>query len=173
MTDYYVNNKKIDIVILAGSRDFGRCQIASRVPVSWWPVLGRPVIERVVRALAAQGIGNACVCSEGDISPFKALEDEIPGISLSFFREPLRAGTAGCIRDTVGMNGGELIVVVPASMICPPDIDGLVRAHLEQDAILTAVLNPDNDETLTGSSSGIYVCNRKIWNIFLREVTVI
>jgi exosortase len=154
--------EKASVVILAGSRDFGRCQIASRMPVSLWPVLGRPAIERVIRALAAQGIENACVCSEGDVSPFKELEAEIPGIDLNYFQEPLRAGTAGCIRDTIGMKGGGLIVVIPASIICLPDINGLVRAHLEHNAILTAALNPDNEETLTNSSTGIYICDRKV-----------
>jgi exosortase len=154
--------EKASVVILAGSRDFGRCQIASRMPVSLWPVLGRPAIERVIRALAAQGIENACVCSEGDISPFKELEAKIPGIDLNFFQEPLRAGTAGCIRDTIDMKRGELIVVIPASMICLPDIKGLLRAHLEHNAILTAALNPDNEETLTSSSTGIYICDGKV-----------
>ena len=35
------------VIILVGSRDFGRCPLASRLPAALWSVLGRPALERL------------------------------------------------------------------------------------------------------------------------------
>lgn len=37
------NKQLIKAIILAGSRDFGRCPIASRLPAALWPVMDRLV----------------------------------------------------------------------------------------------------------------------------------
>jgi exosortase len=154
--------ENINVVILAGSKDFGRCRIASRTPVSKWPFIGRPVIERVIRSLGIQGVREITVCSEQDVGDFAAFYDEIRDIKLNFVEEPLRAGTAGCVRDAVSGRQKETTVVIPAAMVRPPDINGLICAHFEQKADLTAALNPCDEQEAVGTSTGIYVCNKKV-----------
>ncbi|MHC4630786.1 MAG: hypothetical protein ACYS9C_05885, partial [Planctomycetota bacterium] len=53
-------------IILAGSRDFGRCPLALRLPTALWPVAGKAVLECLVVHLANQGIKEAIICSNGD-----------------------------------------------------------------------------------------------------------
>ncbi len=158
MTTNRAEQDSVTVVILAGSRDFGRCPIASRLPASLWPVLGQPALVRVIKNLAAQGFREVCVCSEGGVGSFKKLVVEDLGVKLRFLEEPFRAGTAGCIRDAVGSRTKKLIVVVPAAMVSPPDINTIVRAHLRQKADLTAVLSSRRQDLLE-TSTGIYVCN--------------
>ena len=157
-----VHKHNIKAVILAGSRDFGRCPIASRLPVSLWPVLGRPAFERVVRSVSAQGIRDICVCSEEGIEPFKSLMVNIPGLRLRYFEEPSRVGTAGCVRDAIDNGEDEIIVVLTAAIVCPPDVNELVCAHIEQKSNLTAAFCPGREGALPGSSMDIYVCDRTV-----------
>ncbi len=154
--------EKVNVLILAGSRDFGRCKIASHVPVCLWPVLGRPVIEIAIRNLVNQGVKEIIICSEEKIGNFKTLAAEIPKIHLSFIEESLRAGTAGCLRDAIRGRNKDMTIVIPAAMISLPDIKDLLTAHLEQKADLTVVFNPGHENNELGTSTGIYVCGRKI-----------
>jgi len=39
------SKKLIKAIILVGSRDFGRCQLAGRLPTALWPVAGKPVVS--------------------------------------------------------------------------------------------------------------------------------
>ena len=153
---------KIQVVILAGSKDFGRCPIASRLPLSLWPILGRPAIERVLKNLRYQGIREVSVCSEGGIGSFKPLMANMPDIQLKIFEEPFRAGTAGCIRHASSGAKESLIVVISANVVCSPDIESLVCSHIEQKADLTAVFNPGRGKSMSATSAGIYVCSRAV-----------
>ncbi len=161
MTGYCVYIDKVNIVILAGGRDFGRCPIASRLPVSLWPVFQQPAVERVVKAVSDQGIKNVYVCYEGDLDAF---EIQKPGsdFHLSLQNEPLRVGTAGCLRDAAEENFDGLFVVIPASIIHTPDINFLVESHLRQKAVLSAVLNPGYEKSPRGGSAGLYVCDKTV-----------
>ena len=153
----------IKAIILAGSHDFGRCALASRLPTALWPVVGKPVLERLLTSLADQGIKQATICSNGEDS---LLEESIHAddrLELNFLDEPLPVGTAGCIREAAGNETDALLLVLPASIICPPKIDVLIKTHREGQSDLTVMFNPDcgNGKSL-GEPAGIYVCNPAI-----------
>jgi len=62
-----MNNKQpVKVIILAGSRDFGRCILPSRLPTALGPVAGKPVLERLLNSLADQSIKQATICSNCD-----------------------------------------------------------------------------------------------------------
>ncbi len=153
----------IKAIILVGSRDFGRCPLTSRLPTALWPVVGKPVLERLLTFLADQGIKQATICSNGEDS---LLEESIHAddrLELNFLDEPLPVGTAGCIREAAGNETDALLLVFPASIICPPKIDVLIKTHREGQSDLTVMFNPDcgNGKSL-GEPAGIYVCNPAI-----------
>ena len=50
-----INTNKIKAIILAGSRDFGRCALASHFPTALWPVLGKPVNDEVIKRQILDG----------------------------------------------------------------------------------------------------------------------
>jgi exosortase len=155
--------QRVKAIILVGNRDFGRCPLASRLPTALWPVLGKSVLERLLKHLADQGIKKAVICGGGASSlPGKMdLTDDRP--ALSFVDETLPVGTAGCIRDAVGDGTEELLMVFPASIVCPPKIDLLIKAHRDGQSDLTVMLNPySHNNTDMDEASGIYVCNPEI-----------
>jgi len=169
----------IKAIILAGSHDFGRCSLASRLPTALWPVAGRPVLEHLLTSLANQGIKQATICSNFAGS---LLEESIRAenrLELNFLDDSLPVGTAGCIRDAagdetdaLGSRKAETLLIFPASIIRPPKIDVLVNAHREGQSDLTVMLNPDcgNADTHAydklgksrGEPAGIYVCRTSI-----------
>jgi exosortase len=81
-------------------------------------------------------------------------------MQLRFLDEPLPVGTAGCIRDAADDETDALLLVLPVSLVCPPNIEPLIRAHQRGRADLTVMFNPacGNGKTL-GKAAGIYVCN--------------
>lgn len=150
----------IKAIILVGSRDFGRCPLASRLPTALWPVAGKPVLERLLSHLADQGIKQAVVCGSGASSLLDKRNLADDRLALSFFDETLPMGTAGCIREVADDGTEELLMVFPAGIVCPPKIDVLVKAHRDGQSDLTVMLNPCcRDNSNMGEASGIYVCN--------------
>ena len=161
------SNKLIKAIILTGSRDFGRCPLASHLPPALWPVMGKPVLEHLLTSLADQGIKQATICSNGDGSLLRESIHADNRLDLNFLDESLPAGTAGCIRDAasdetdaLGSRKAGALLVFPASMVNPPKID------------VTVMFNPgggsadthasDRRSKLQGEPAGIYVCNPTI-----------
>ena len=150
----------VKAIILVGSRDFGRCPLASRLHTALWPVAGKPVLERLLSHLADQGIKQAVICGRcaSSLLDKRNLADD--RLALSFFDEKLPVGTAGCIREAAGDGTEELLMVFPAGIVCPPKIDVLIKAHRDGQSDLTVMLNPCcRNNTDMGEASGIYVCN--------------
>ncbi len=182
-----IKRQKIKAIILAGSRDFGRCPLTSRLPTALWPVAGKTVLEHLLTSLADQGIKQATICSNGDSSPRLLPAGVIESIhadnrmELNFLDESLPVGTAGCIRNAIGddksrssmLDAGcsssienqvsSIVLVFPASMVNPPKVDMLINAHRDGQSDLTVMFNPSygNSKSL-GEPAGIYVCNSAI-----------
>lgn len=154
-----VKRKNIIAVILAGSGDFGRCPIASRLPTVLWPIVGESVLGRLLVYLGKQGISRAVICSNGDTSLLQSSIAEVNSMSLEFLDEQLPVGTAGCLRDAAGGETDKLLLVFSAGIISPPKIDVLISTHRKGCSDLTVMLNPDRgDGNMQGEASGIYVC---------------
>jgi len=152
--------RNVKAVILVGNSDFGRCPLASRLPPALWPVAGKPALERLLNHLADQGIKQAVVCGGGAalLLAQAILTDD--RLDMDFFDESLPVGTAGCIRGGVNDRTDELLMVFPASIISPPEVDLLMKAHRKGRSDLTVMLNPGcGDDTYSEQASGIYVCN--------------
>jgi len=158
-----VKRQDIKAVILAGSRDFGRCQLASRLPAALWPVMDKSVLEELLQHLSRQGIKKAVICSNGDSSLLASSIHAHNRMELKFLDEQLPAGTAGCIRDAAGSETDELLVILPAGMISPPKINGLINAHRKARSALTVMFNPGygNGQQI-GEAAGIYICETSI-----------
>ena len=68
-----MNYKKQNIkaVIIAENSDFGRCPLAERLATALWPVLDKPVLERLLHNLSGQGVKQAVICANGNSSLLK------------------------------------------------------------------------------------------------------
>jgi exosortase len=153
----------IKAIILVGNRDFGRCSLASRLPTALWQIAGKTVLEHLLDHLADQGVQKVVICG---CDASSLLNNRTPAdgrLALSFVDEELPVGTAGCVRDAVGYGTKELVIVFPASIVCPPKIDLLIKAHRDGKSDLTVMLNPYYQNNMDiDEASGIYVCNPEI-----------
>jgi exosortase len=158
------SKENIKVVILGGSRDFGRCPIVSRLPAALWPVIGKPSLEHIITGISKQGIRDITVCCNGDSALLqKSIDVSQNTGNIRFLDEPLPMGTAGSIRVAANGEKNNLLVVFPANMVCPPDIGLLISAHRDQAADLTVVFNPgpgDSDEK--GDIANVYICNPSV-----------
>ncbi len=156
-------NQNVKAIILAGSRDFGRCSLESRLPTALWPIAGKPAIEHLLCHLANQGIKQATVCSNGDALLLKESIAAANLMQLNFLDEPLPVGTAGCIRDASNGNKDELFLVFPAAILTPPNVESLIQAHQTGDCGLTVMLKEELEKNGSGNrSAGIYICEPSV-----------
>lgn len=153
----------IRTVVLVGRRDFGRCPLAARLPTALWPIAGRPVLERLLQHVANEGIRRVTVCCGKDASDsIEAIRTD-SRLSMDLVTEELSSGTAGCLRDAVVADPGDLIMVLSGSMVCPPSIGGLIEAHTAGGADLTIAFNPGSPEgLLRGPSAEVYLCRPEV-----------
>ncbi|MHC4640633.1 MAG: exosortase [Planctomycetota bacterium] len=157
------SEKLIKVIILVGSRDFGRCPVTTGLPTALWPVAGKSVLEHLLIQVSNQGIKHATICSRGDSSLLAKSISANCHLELKFLDEQLPLGTAGCIRDAVDNETDGLIVVLPAGMICPPKISTLISAHQKGQSDLTVMFNPgERNGRINGQASGIYICESSI-----------
>jgi len=160
-----MNYKKqnIEAIILVGSRDFGRCAAATRLPTALWPVAGKPVLERLLISLAKEGVDQIVICSNGDSSLLAESINADSRLKIKFLDEQLPVGTAGAIRDAAINEKDKLLLVLPAGMLNPPQIDKLVQAHRNGQSELTVVFNPnDGNGKSLSEPAGIYICETSI-----------
>jgi len=156
-------NQNIKTIILAGSRDFGRCPMESRLPTALWPIAGKSAIEHLLHHLAHQGIKQATVCSNGDTSLLEESIAAANSMQLKFLDEPLPVGTAGCIRDTSSGDEDELFLVFPSGIISSPNVESLIRAHQAGGSDLTVMLKPAlKNGGSQNSTAGIYICEASV-----------
>ncbi|MCL5280973.1 MAG: exosortase [Planctomycetes bacterium] len=150
---------EVRAVVLVGGRDFGRCPLAAHLPTALWPTANKPVLVHLLDHLAKAGFRQAAVCcAEHDAAAVEAVCREA-ALKVGLVVEELTAGTAGCLRDAVGSDPGDLILVLSAGMLAPPALEDLIEAHQAGGADLTMVFNPGPDRG--GSSGGpaeIYLC---------------
>jgi len=127
-------------------------------------------LEHLLRHLSSQGIKQAVICSNGDSSLLQKSIHLTDRIDLEFLDEPLAVGTAGCIRDAVNGKTNilascktELLLILPASIVRPPQIDTLISAHRDGQSDLTVMFNLGcgNSKSL-GEPADIYICETSI-----------
>ena len=159
MSRHFQNRQNIKAIILAGGRDFGRCPLASRLPTALWPIGDRSALERLLRYLSHQEITEAVVCSNGDDSLLQRSITGINSMRLKFLDEPLPVGTAGCIRDAADGDTNALLLVLPAAITSPPDLNMLLKTHRIGRADVTVMFSPGlrHGEQIRCVSE-IYVC---------------
>jgi exosortase len=160
---YPFHGLDVRAVVLVGGRDFGRCPLAAHRPTALWPTANKPVLAHLLDHLAEAGFGQAAVCCAQDDAAAVEAVCRDAALEAVLVVEELTAGTAGCLRDAVGSDPGDLILVLSAGMLAPPAIENLIEAHQAGTAELTVVFNPGPDRgTAPGRPAEIYLCRPEI-----------
>jgi exosortase len=152
-------NWNIRVVVLVGRLDFGRCALAARSPTALWPVPDRPALELLLDRLIRDGVERVVVCCGEEVLADVERVCRPFGEGVRLLQEDLAVGTAGCLRDAVGADPGDVVAAVSGSMISAPSVRELVEAHQSSGAAMTMVFNPAiADATTIGGPAEIYLC---------------
>ncbi|HLG68577.1 MAG TPA: NDP-sugar synthase [Acidimicrobiales bacterium] len=123
------------------------------VPKQMLPVVGVPMIERVLGALAVHGIDEA-VLSLGYLPDafVRAYPDgEVAGVHLVYAVEPEPLDTAGAVRFAARAGGvDDTFVVVNGDVVTDLDVSALVAFHRKHGAEGTIALHPVPDPSAFG-----------------------
>lgn len=128
-------------VILAGGEGTRLRPLTSTRPKPLLPVLGRPCVEYIIRALVEAGVGTAYLtCGYRSQDMVDALgSGEHLGLDLMFAFEDQPAGTAGAVKLLEEKLNGT-IVVVSGDVLADVDVRSLVELHERKGALATMAL---------------------------------
>lgn len=149
-------------IIQIGSRDFGRCPLASHLNRALWPVFDKPALQHLLDGLIEQGLRRFVISCESrfcNIQQHISWPDEI---SVQFREETLPRGPAGCIYDAVDPNEDDLLLIMPGCIVNPPDVEELLELHSRQHADMTLFLNPSLEMQKELEPSRIYLCHPSV-----------
>ena len=152
--------RQIKAIILAGSRDFGRCPIASRVSPALWPVFDKPVLAHLLHNLSEQGIKRGSNLFQWRHGTVAKKYQEYGFYAESVFSRTnfRRAVPAASVMRQMAIRIA-LFIVLNAATVLPPNINELVRAHHAGKCEMTVVFEPCADNEYFGQPT--------VWNLYL------
>ena len=132
-------------VILAGGKGTRLAPVThGKVPKPMAELLGRPVMEHIVRHLAECGFTELC-CALGHMPD--AIRRHFGdgsrfGVRMEYRTESHPLGTAGAVKNCAAFWQGEPFLVISADAACDFDLRRLWRIHRESRAAVTMALYP-------------------------------
>lgn len=116
--------------------------LTTAVPKALLPIVGEPMLARVVRLLSEHGVDRCVVTLQHQASVvlkyFSA--DRIEGVGLRFLTEPRPLGTAGSVRYAQTWLEDEDTLVMSGDCLTDMDLTALERRHHEARADITIAL---------------------------------
>jgi mannose-1-phosphate guanylyltransferase len=140
-------------VVLVGGFGTRLRPLTLSTPKQMLPIVDRPMIERVVEALAAHGVTEAVLSLGYRPDAFvEAYPDgRCAGVDLHYAVEPEPLDTAGAVRFAARSAGlDETFVVVNGDVLTDLDLSGLWKLHHERGAEGTIALTPVDDPSRYG-----------------------
>jgi NDP-sugar pyrophosphorylase family protein len=130
-------------VILAGGKGTRLAPYTTIFPKPLVPIGDRPILEIILRQLAAQGLRDI-ILSIGHLGElieayFKNERLNMPGLRIDYFRESEPLGTAGSLAMIPDL--GETFLVMNGDILTTLDYQALIRHHREQNAALTIAMH--------------------------------
>jgi len=158
-----INN--VSVFILAAQTDFGRCELATKLPKALWPVGGKPALEQLINSLHKQGLRNISICANGLSDILKKNLPLKQQNNVRFVDYKLPTGTAGAVRDAAKHEKNSIIFVIPANIMQAPSVPELVKKHIKSGCEMTALFNPPapyQNGSKSGNPADIYICSSSV-----------
>ena len=134
-------------VVMAGGAGTRLRPLTTAVPKALLPIVGEPMLARVVRLLGEHGVERCVVTLQHQASVvlkyFSA--DLVEGVALRFLTEPRPLGTAGSVRYAQTWLDDEDILVISGDCLTDINLRELQRRHDAVDADLTIALARRSD----------------------------
>jgi NDP-mannose synthase len=135
-------NREMRAIVLAGGLGTRLRPYTTVIPKPLVPIGDRPVLEHIIRSLAAAGVDRVdlCVNHLGQlIRSYLAHADLPPGLQLAFHWETQPLGTAGAVAAISDLEGS--FIVMNGDVLTTLDYRELVDFHREKDAALTIAMH--------------------------------
>jgi mannose-1-phosphate guanylyltransferase len=145
-------------IILVGGEGTRLRPLTFTTPKQMLPVVGKPLITRVLEGLAVHGVTDAVLSLGYKADVFIAAfpESEAGGVRLRYAVESEPLDTAGAVRFAAGEAGvTERFIVVNGDVLTDLDVGALIELHAARGAEATIALTPVADP----SAFGIVVCD--------------
>ena len=130
-------------VIMAGGEGTRLRPVTGSVPKPMAPLLGRPMLEHIVRLLKKHGFTDICAALKyraEDIE--RAFGDGAAlDVHMQYRVEREALGTAGGVKNCADFYGGEEFLVISGDAACDLDLSRLMREHRRSGAAVTLALH--------------------------------
>ncbi len=116
--------------------------VTGELPKPLAPLLGRPVMEHILRLLKKQGFSEVCASVRYRAREIRDRfgDGAALGLSLCWREEKEPLGTAGGVKNCADFTGDEDFLVISGDAACDFDLASLVRAHRDAGAAATLAL---------------------------------
>ena len=117
------------------------------LPKPMVPILGRPVMEHILRLLARHGFDDVIANLHyfPDLIRGRFGDGSDYGVRLVYSFEPELMGTAGGVRNARERFGDETFLVISGDALTDIDLTALWKTHKEKGGIATLALKPVDD----------------------------
>jgi mannose-1-phosphate guanylyltransferase len=140
-------------VVLVGGEGTRLRPLTLSTPKQMLPIVGVPMIERVLAHLASHGVDEAILSLGYLPDAFKEAypEGRAGGINLTYAVEPEPLDTAGALRFAAAYAGvDDTFVVVNGDVLTDLDLSSLIQFHRQSGAEGTIALHPVPDPSAFG-----------------------
>ena len=129
-------------VVMAGGTGTRLRPLTTSTPKALLPLVGEPMLARVIEHLVANGVTTCVVTLQHQASTILKYfsSDAVNGISLRFLTEPRPLGTAGSVAYARSWLEDDDTIVISGDCLTDMDLQHLVWSHRERQADLTIAL---------------------------------
>ena len=134
----------MNAIVLAGGLGTRLRPVTGPTPKPLAPLLGRPILEHILRLLREQGFTRVCLAlgyGAGEIR--RCFAGGYPGLELYFREEQEPLGTAGAVRACRDFIGQEDVLVISGDVACDFALARLMASHRERGAAAALALVRD------------------------------
>ncbi|MCR5663335.1 MAG: nucleotidyltransferase family protein [Oscillospiraceae bacterium] len=130
-------------VVMAGGEGRRLRPVTGELPKPLVPLLGRPLLEHILRLLAREGFTEVCCTLKYRAEDVRARfgDGSALGLKLSYRTEKTPLGTAGGVKNCADFTGDEDFLVISGDAACDFELSSLVEAHRRSGAAATLALS--------------------------------
>ena len=134
-------------IILAGGNGTRLKDISQGLPKPMMPILGKPLLERIVVLLRENGFSDIrmALCFEPEVIQKYFGGGENFDVHISYSIEQTSLGTAGAVKNCSDFIGQEDFLVISGDAACDFDLATLMRSHAKSGALATIALYPQEE----------------------------
>ncbi len=133
-------------ILLAGGEGTRLKAVTGDLPKPMVPLLGRPLMEHILRLLKKHGFTQVCAALKYRPDDIRSVfgDGSDLGLSLEYRLETEDLGTAGAVKNCADFIGDEDVLVISGDAACDLDLKELFDRHRERGAIATLALHRDS-----------------------------